>query len=77
MVTYRYTGEILTAKETYEDIKLPLHLRVKISREYPGWAFKSNVFTSTYKEGKPVQKTYRIIITDSIRNKYLKFNLNE
>ncbi len=73
VVTYRYTGEILEAKETYKNIKLPLRLRVKITKEHPGWAFKSNVLTINYRKGKPVLRTYRAVITDGKRSKKLSF----
>lgn len=76
VVTYRYTGEVLSTKETYKNIRLPLHLRIKITKEHPGWAFKSNVLTIIYRKGKPVLRTYRVVISDGKREKNLRFKLS-
>ena len=73
IVTYNNNGEILASEEIFKNIKIPLSLRVKISKENPGWSFKRNLLTIIYNNDARIKKAYRVTITDGKRDKSLKF----
>ena len=45
---YNNNSELLTTKETYRNIKLPIELMVKISKAYPNYAFIKNSYHYEY-----------------------------
>lgn len=58
LVIYNNQGNILSTKETYNNIKLPLALMIKISKSYPGYAFEKNSFHTTYNSKRGTDKQY-------------------
>lgn len=55
---YDNQGNILSTKETYNNIKLPLELMVKISKLYPDYAFEKNNYHATYTSKSGIEKEY-------------------
>ncbi|MFL1011569.1 hypothetical protein [Flavisericum labens] len=72
---YDSNRKILSTKETYKNINIPLILRVKIAKAYPGWSFSKSTFhlNYSYKEGIYYQY-YRIQISNGKEKKILKVN---
>lgn len=76
-VNYNYNGEILSTKETYKNIKIPLELRIKISKVYPEYSFIKNAYHLTYSYKNGIEKQYyRIQIGNGNEKRTLKYNKN-
>lgn len=74
---YNNQGDILSTKETYKNIKLPLELRVKISKQYPDYAFLKNTYHTTYNSKSGIDKQfYQVQIVNGNNKRTLKFDKN-
>lgn len=75
--TFSNNGEILSTKERYLNIKLPLALRQKIALAYPGYAFIKNSYCFTYSIHQGISKQcYTIKISNGKQRKILKLDNN-
>ncbi len=73
-VTYDNNGEILRSVEKYRNAKLPTLLQVRISKENPMFAIKSNKITLTYTKGVGVAMTYKVTIYKGKDRRTLEFD---
>ena len=69
---YNNSGDILSKKGVFKNIRLPIDLRIKVSKTYPGWSFKSNTYYTHYIRNQELQEAYKIKITKKNRSKVLK-----
>ncbi len=76
VATYNNEGKILSTVEKYEDVVIPVNLRIAISKQFPGWAFQSNTYLISYKENKGVSKKYKIQIKKGNHKKTLSVDGN-
>ena len=67
VATYNNEGKILSTVEKYEDVVIPVNLRIAISKQFPGWAFQSNTYLISYTENNGISKKYKIKIRLCIR----------
>ena len=75
LVTYNNRGNILFTKETYNNIKLPLALMIKISKSYPGYAFEKNSYHTTYNSNRGIDKQYyKVQLKKGSKKTTLKFD---
>ena len=61
---YNTEGKLLSTRETYKNIKLPLKLMVEISKAHPNYAFISNSFKCKYNHKTGIDKQYYLIKID-------------
>ena len=74
---YDNNGKILSTKETYKNIKIPLELRVKISKEHPECLFLKTSFHLNYSHKNGIDKQYyKVQIRKENKNTSLKFDIN-
>ncbi|OEK08168.1 hypothetical protein A8C32_01520 [Flavivirga aquatica] len=55
-----FNGDILSSKEVFKNIKLPVNLRIAISKKYPKWLFKSNTYSIKYTKNKAIKKHIKL-----------------
>ena len=67
-------GEILTTKERYENIKLPVPVRNSLYKEFPNCNVEKIKYLLDYEKGKDVKKVYKIKIKKDNLTKHLKFD---
>jgi len=72
VATYNNEGKILSTVEKYEDVVIPVNLRIAISKQFPGWAFQSNIYLISYTENNGISKKYKIKINKGKHKKTLK-----
>ncbi len=72
VATYNNEGKILSTVEKYEDVVIPVNLRIAISKQFPGWAFQSNTYLISYTENNGISKKYKIKINKGKHKKTLK-----
>ena len=74
---YDDNGKILSTNETYKNIKIPLELRIKISKKYPECFFIKNYYHFTYNDKNGIEKQYyQIQIGNRTEKITLKYNKN-
>jgi hypothetical protein len=77
LAIYNNNGKLLSTKETYKNIKLPLALRIRISKTYPNYAFVKNIYHTKYNYKTGVSKDYYIVQIDNGKyRKSIKYNGN-
>jgi hypothetical protein len=62
LVTYDNGGAILSSKETYNNVPLPVDLRIAVSKQFPGWEFAHTKFQLSYERYNKSQSTYAITL---------------
>lgn len=72
VATYNNEGKILSTVEKYEDVVIPVNLRIAISKQFPSWAFQSNTYLISYTENNGISKKYKIKINKGKHKKTLK-----
>lgn len=73
LAIYNHKGKLLSTKETYKNIKLPLALMINISKAYPKYAFIKNTYHCKYNHKTGVGKSYYVIqISDGKHKKTIK-----
>ncbi|MFD2726339.1 hypothetical protein [Hyunsoonleella rubra] len=75
-VTYDNNAEILSSKEVYYNVNLPLELRIKILRKYPNYNIESSKAKYVYDKDDGLNILYKIWIKDKKRKVPLVFNAN-
>lgn len=68
---YNRSGEILSARENFKNVVLPIEVRKKVFQENDGWVISGNRYASLYHNNDITNKVYRI----KLRNGNLKKNL--
>lgn len=72
---YDSNNRILSTKETYKNINIPLKLRGKIVKAYPGWSFTKSTYHLNYSFKKGIDNQYyHIQISNGKGKKTLRFN---
>jgi len=61
-VTYNGDGTILTSKEIYYNVPLPIKLRIDVSKRFSSWEFKETKSVITYDHKKGSHKTYSVVL---------------
>ena len=62
LAAYDKNGDIIRTIERFKDVALPLTVRQSISKNYPGWNFKKDIYRVTYnQEGS--KKVYKVVLT--------------
>jgi len=74
VATYNNEGKILSTVEKYEDVVIPVNLRIAISKQFPGWAFQSNTYLISYTENNGISKKYKIKINKGKHKKILNID---
>ena len=72
VATYNNEGKILSTVEKYEDVVIPVNLRIAISKQFPSWAFQINTYLISYTENNGISKKYKIKINKGKHKKTLK-----
>lgn len=66
VAAYDDQGNLIRTIERFKDVKLPLIIRDKVTKQYPNWAIASDVYTVKYEsEDGKAQKQYKIKLTNS------------
>ncbi len=68
---YNRDGQILSARENFKNVVLPIEVRKKAFQDNDGWVMSSNRYASLYQNNDVTNKVYRI----KLRNGNLKKNL--
>lgn len=77
VATYDVNSEIIESDETFNQIRLPHQLAVKIAKDYPRWKVENKSYHISYKKEQPVEKTFSITINNNSISKILKFGIVE
>ena len=77
VATYNKNSEIIKSDETFNKIRLPNKLAIKIAKEYPGWKVENKSYHITYSKEEAVTKTFSVTVGNKSNKKKLKFNLVE
>ncbi|TBN06343.1 hypothetical protein EYD45_00200 [Hyunsoonleella flava] len=75
-VVYNNSGEILSSKEVYYDVNLPLELRTKILSKYPNNTLLSNKVKYLYNKNHGLNIIYKVWIKNEKRKVPLIFDAN-
>ncbi|MFC4723423.1 hypothetical protein ACFO5O_13895 [Geojedonia litorea] len=70
-VDYDSNGHVIMSSEKYKNVKLPLAIRVKVAKEYPGWEFKETHYTINYTRHKASTKQYKIKLKKGTETKFV------
>ena len=60
---YDANGIILSTREKYKDVSLPVSVRHTAFKMYPYWKISSNVYSISYNINRDVIKTYKLKLT--------------
>ena len=77
IATYNNNSEIIESEETFNQIRLPHKLAVKIAKEYPGWKVENKSYQISFKKEHTADKTFSVLIKNNKKSKVLKFGLVE
>jgi hypothetical protein len=74
VAAYDKNGDIIRTIERFKDVALPVAVRKSISKNYPGWYFKKDIYRVTYnQEGS--KKVYKVLLTKG--NQTIKVRTDE
>jgi len=62
LAAYDRDGNIIRTIEKFKDITLPRAVIASVSKQYPNWVFKKDVYLVTYHDEKGVTKKYKITL---------------
>lgn len=71
---YDTHGKIVSSRENFKNVLLPLTLREKLIVDYSGWEMKSNKYLCTYVDDKQLKRKFKIGLTDGKHSKKLRMN---
>ena len=77
VATYNSNSEIIKSDETFNKIRLPNKLAVKIAKEYPGWKIENKSYHISYTKDEAVTKIFSVTVDNNSNKKTLKFSLVE
>ena len=71
---YDKNGKIVSSRENFKNIPLPLTLRERFIVDNSGWEMNSNQYLCSYANNKRVKRILKVGLTDGVHFKKLKFN---
>lgn len=72
-VDYNNEGEIVKAKEKYNNVKLPYQLAAYVSKNHAGFYIKNTTIYKEFKKNSGAKTSYKIVISNGTKVKTLKF----
>lgn len=75
VAVYNNDGTLISCKENYQSIKLPYAVSSKITRDYPGWAFKNVECNILYSKDETTSIAYQIVIKQGNKTKRIKITV--
>lgn len=64
LAAYDKDGVILRTIEKFKDVTLPREVINSVSKRYPNWVFKSDVYKVSYHDKHGITKKYKITLTN-------------
>jgi len=74
LVAYDKSGEIIRTIERFKNVRLPVMVRNSISKKYPEWGLKKDVYRVTYTKDQ-CKKIYKVILEKE--DKVLRVKIDE
>lgn len=77
VAAYDEKGKLIRTIERFENIKLPMKIRNKVSQQFPNWVMANDVYKVNYHKNKGVtKKQYKIKLTNSGKVTRVKIDEN-
>ena len=73
-LTYNNNGQILSSKEVYKNVALPVNLRIQLAKKFPQWMFSKTKLTIIYHHNQEAQMIYNIHLKKGHKIKTLTIN---
>ena len=73
VATYDQNGKIISAKENFKDLLVPVSVRESVDNKYPNWTLKSTAYTVNY-NGQEAKKRYMVQVEKDGVKKRLNFD---
>ena len=69
---YDQTGTIVSCKESYNNVRMPSDVSIRLAKKYPGWEFNEIEYTIDYQKDKNTVLAYEVRLKKGKLSKTVK-----